>query len=184
MEAVSARHVSGDLIGCLLTKLCVSLAGSVDEASEMTQMRQLGGVFDYDEESFLSFYKSIRRQLKPQEAEQGLVDGVLTPVKKVLFEWVATQQQRDKRPLFEPLNRFEVPLVTRWLVKVTVVVNTWIYCLLHGETERLNWEVFFDNPENLYISLRWLGDFRSWIWMAVFWGLCRLCFGFGKLILL
>lgn len=72
-------------VGCLLTKLCVSFAGSVDEATEMTQMRQLSGIFDYDEDSFLSFYRSIRRQMKPQEAEQGLVDGMLTPVKKVLI---------------------------------------------------------------------------------------------------
>lgn len=149
----------------------------------MTQMRQLSGVFDYDEDSFLSFYRSIRRQMKPQEAEQGLVDGMLTPVKKVLFEWVATQEQRVKRPLFDPMNRFEVPLLTRWLVKATVVVNTWLYCWLHGETEMVDWDVFFDDPDHLYVSFRWLGDFRNWIWLAVFWGMCRLCFGFGKLIL-
>lgn len=122
-------------------------------------MRQLSGIFDYDEDSFLSFYRSIRRQMKPQEAEQGLVDGMLTPVKKVLFEWVATQEQRVKRPLFDPMNRFEVPMLTRWLVKATVVVNTWLYCWLHGETEMVDWDVFFDDPDHLYVSFRWLGDF-------------------------
>ena len=106
-------------------------------------MRQLSGIFDYDEDSFLSFYRSIRRQMKPQEAEQGLVDGMLTPV----------------------------------------VMNTWLYCWLHGETEMVDWDVFFDDPDHLYVSFRWLGDFRNWIWLAVFWGMCRLCFGFGKLIL-
>ena len=92
--------------------------------------------------------------------------------------YVATQQQRQPRPLHEPLSTFEHPFITRTLIQATVAINTWIYCLLHRRQEGMNWDVFFDNEENRYVNLRVLGDRRTWLWLAIFWMVCKFWYWF------
>ena len=99
--------------------------------------------------------------------------------KSFLFATVATQRQRS-RYLSDPVSSFEISWLVRLTIYLTITVNKWIYSLLHTkEAEGMNWNTYFDDPQNCYIQFRWLADKRTLIWLLFFYLFCHFVYWVG-----
>lgn len=70
----------------------------------------------------------------------------------------------------------------RRLVDLTVWVNTLLFRVQHttdGLWQGVNWEVYCQDPENLYVNLRWAADYRNLFWLFVFFMFCKFVYWVG-----
>ncbi len=98
-----------------------------------------------------------------------------------MFANLATQNHRTAPHLHDPVGKFENKWLVRGLVRLTVMMNTYLYSVFHAreECDGLNWEEYFDNTENLYFSLRWLADYRNLFWLWVLYWVCWFIYWIG-----
>ena len=68
---------------CFLMKLavCYSSTPALTEDVEKAKVKHLGLILEYDELSFLSFYWSLRQQMKPQNTSDfGVWTSLIGPI--------------------------------------------------------------------------------------------------------
>lgn len=81
-------HFTGEeMTECFLMKLCVCYSAPplLTEEVEKSKVKQLGLILEYDELSFLSFYWSLRQQMKPQSSSDlGMWSKFVGPIVIIL----------------------------------------------------------------------------------------------------